>query len=435
MKRALAVCTVLAVLGFSAFGIGTFSGKWVVGLSLIPGPSLSTNSLTLNYEDFGWTFGISLNTVTGSVTTSASGTFGLVDVKASSAFDLTSATYKRSELTAKLMFAGINVTMNARHWLAGNWYSGWGDEPCSPQTAGMQFIFDTKVDPFGVKLTFTDCCTGIYFDNAVLTLKGLNLCCGIALDVEYAFSKLEGFEHLQFTGINIPLCCGVSLDVGITFETKAKSVSITPKFAGLGEGCFTVYGEPYFEGMYWRGINIYGWKIACTLGDCSNATFATGIVTEFTGDLCYNSSDNKYIIIPHGATPPSGYDVVAEDVTYYGVSPEIGLGFQPLYFYYNEESETWYAVAEYETFQLTLCGVGCCGQKWTGAIKVFWADYYELDTTQYTLTEVDLTLFGLHRLAFDISIPIMDAFSTNASFSYNLFTGESTLTVGWTFTF
>jgi len=35
MKRALAVCTVLAVLGFSAFGIGTFSGNWSATVKLL----------------------------------------------------------------------------------------------------------------------------------------------------------------------------------------------------------------------------------------------------------------------------------------------------------------------------------------------------------------------------------------------------------------
>jgi hypothetical protein len=57
----------------------------------------------------------------------------------------------------------------------------------------------------------------------------------------------------------------------------AKTVETGLKFAGLGDACFTVYGDAIKTDNAWTGIDIYGWKIKCALGDCNYVEFLTAL--------------------------------------------------------------------------------------------------------------------------------------------------------------
>jgi len=372
MKRALAVFSVLAVLGFSAFGIGTFSGKWEGKITLLPIPtSLTTNKLTLNYTDFGWTFtGVLslLGSTSDTFDISAKGAFGPFSIEGTMNFDFSPA-YLGAKLVTSLDFAGLSLSFVAVH---GEKYVGPdGDYAtgCQTPSESLTYVLTAKVDPIGVELWFRDCSTGTEFYSADITLKGISLCCGISLDAELVFTKANGFESLSFSGIEIPLCCGVSLTAGVTFTTSGKEVSTGLKWGGVADTCFTVYGdaigEPEENPTEWLGIEIYGWKIHCSLGDCNYVEFLTALNPGYFVDN----------------------NIVA---------------FQP---------------NEFEYMKLGFCGAGCCGGKYTVDLAV----YFKSGTA----------LFGISRIAADMSIPIMSNFTVNVSFS----APDTALSVGWTFTF
>lgn len=165
------------------------------------------------------------------------------------------------------------------------------------------------VDPFPGGLTFT---------YLKLGLEGVPLCCGVTLDLAFSFTK-EGFESLTATAKSIPLCCGISFDTEVEFTTTTKRVSLKPKWAGI-EGCFTVYGDAMFANNVWQGIEVYGFKVRCDLGDCTYAEFLTA----------FNVAKVE--------------EILEEDV------------------FQNDE---------FEYVKLGFCGPGCCGSKWTLDVGLF----------------------------------------------------------------
>lgn len=380
MKRALAVCTVLAVLGFSAFGIGTFSGKWETKINVLPTLSLSYTNLTLNYSDFGWTFtGLFkfLSTGLDSVKITAKGALGPFSLTGNMWFDAAPTPAPMgSDLTTSLDIAGLSLGFTVRHWNKdyASYFFGPSGKPWSPdeepcQTyegqAGMMYIISTKIDPISLKVRFVDCSSGIEFYDAVINLSGIGLCCGISLNAELAFSKEDLFEYLKITGIEIPLCCGVSLTAGVTFTTNGKALDTGFKFAGFGDTCFTVYADATHTGYAWTGIEIYGYKIKCSLGDCNYVEFLTA----------FNVAKVEEIL---------GSDIFSGD--------------------------------EFEYMKLGFCGTSCCGPKYTVALSVYFQE--------------SGSLFGITRIGADMSIPIMDNLTVKVSF-----TSAPTLAVTWTFTF
>jgi len=394
MKRALAVCTVLAVLGFGAFGIGTFSGKWETKIILLPASNLGLDytTLTINYSDFGWTFtSISKFDSTGFVYEKLgfTGPVGPITIKGNMWFDPTAPAYEAADLTTSLDFAGVTFGLTVRHWAAsyaGNFFSNsdstkpWYPDtvPCSgTYSNGLQYIITAKVSPLSLKVRFVDCCSGTTLQDLSVTLSGLGLCCGITYDASLYFTK-AGFQYVQFTAYNvIQLCCGISFDVRVRFGTSYKYVYIKPKFAGFGEACFTVYGDADFGGLTggtwnqvggnaieWAGIKIYGWAIECKIADCNSLKIVT-------------------------ALDPAWYNDNVEDV---------------------------FKQNEFEYVKLSFCGAGCCGGQYTVGLSVFF--------------QQSGSLFGITRIGADMSIPVMSNLTVNVSFDSSV-----SLKVGWTFTF
>jgi hypothetical protein len=382
MKRALAVFSVLAVLGFSGFAMGTFSGEWDTNIHVLPSLQLDYTKLILNYTDFGWTFtSISKFDSSGYVYQKfgATGAFGPFTVKGNMWFDPVNVAYMASDLSTTMDFAGLSLGLTARHWVYPYWNpdNAWYPDtnPCSQQTgdAGLQYILTAKVDPISIKLRFMDCCTGTAFQDLKVNLKGIGLCCGISLNSELYFTK-AGFKYVKFSGINIPLCCGVSLDLAVKFGVDYKAIYVTPKFAGLGEGCFTVYAVPDITGtdssgkatgaISWSGIDVKAWAIECKLGDCNYVKFVT-------------------------ALDPGWYNSNVEEV---------------------------FEGNEFEYMELGFCGAGCCGGKYTVDLSVYF--------------QQSGSLFGITRIGANMSIPVMSNFAVNVSFST-----PNTLDIGWTFTF
>jgi hypothetical protein len=233
-------------------------------------------------------------------------------------FDFSPA-YLGAKLVTSLDFAGLSLSFVAVH---GEEYVGPGADyytGCQTPSESLTYVLTAKVDPIGVELWFRDCSTGTEFYSADITLKGISLCCGISLDAELIFTKAAGFESLSFSGIEIPLCCGVSLTAGVTFTTSGKELSTGFKWGGVADTCFTVYGDALGSYNAWYGIEIYGWKIRCSLGDCNYVEFLTAL--------------------------------------------------DPDYFISNNIVD--FQGNEFEYMKLGFCGAGCCGGKYTVDLAVY----------------------------------------------------------------
>ena len=414
MKRALVVVVALCTLGFAGFSQIAIKGKWDATVRLLPSIGL-TSSLSLTFTVAG--FDITSTTGFGAVgitsqAFSLKGAFGPFSLSGKMRFDPLVPKYEVSQLAASFDFAGIGLGLTVNHWMNDEWdpvyfgYPSGTPNPCgtqSPPLGNLQYILTAKVDPWSVRVRFLDCCTGTAFQDLLVTTK-FPLCCGITLDSEFSFTK-DGFGYLKLSGINVPLCCGVSMDVEITFTEAAKSVTITPKFAGIAEACFTVWGGPIGDWNYpeisWGGIEIYGFKISCTIADCNYLE----IVNAFKV-----AKVNPYL----PAADRFKYDTAVGPLCTDGPSV---------------------AVQERELLKLGFCGPGCCGGKYEVAVRFFFGDV--ISDFGPPVVEV-ARLFDITRLVFTVKIPIMTNFSVSISgtmYSWPAATPCNSLYFGWEFTF
>jgi len=398
MKRALAVCTVLAVLGFAGFSQIVIKGSWEAELCILPSITLSS-SLSLTYTVAGFditsTTGFGATGIT-SQAFSVKGTFGPFSVSGKMRFDPSVPTYEVGQLVTSFDLAGMSIGLTVNHWRDGEWdpgYFGYAStvtDPCPPAITGgnLQYVLTGKIDPLSVRLRYLDCSAGTYFQDLLVTLKGIELCCGIKYNAEVLFTK-EGFDYLSISGINIPLCCGVSLDVGVKYTVGTKSLSITPKFGGFAEACFTVWGGPVGDFtapvVVWNGIEIYGYKISCKITDCNYVEFVNAFnVGEVNKQL---PSADKFTM---------SIDCDEETVT----------------------------LGEFELLKLGFCGPGCCGGKYDVALRIFFG--------------TGGGIFDITRFVYSVSLPIMSNFSVSISGTMYAVSAAgpcSSLCFGWTFTF
>lgn len=393
MKRALAICLAVCTLGFAGFS--QFSGSWTGTMNVLPTLELSTMKLTIKYDTgLGWTL-TSASTFSGSPIAFTSqdftlaGAFGPFTMTGTAKFDPVAVAYVSGTLTGTFTFGGITVSNAITHWLAQQTVCSGLGFVAGPN---MRNVLTLTISPVTAVLTFWDCCTGFFWHSATITLKGVEICCGVKYDLELKLSKANGFDSLKFTFTNLfSLCCGITVDASITYTTTGKSVTVTPKYAGFGEGCVTVYSKGLFTGgdnadLYWNAIRVDGWRIYCKIADCNFAEYVTFLSPENAG-LYF--TPNPFI-------------------TY--VAP-CALGI------------------EFEYMKLGFCGMGCCG------------DQYKIDFSIFfwrPTDPADATLFGISRLASSVTIPFFTGFSLTLNFSHTLVVGclnPTTLSIGWAFTF
>jgi hypothetical protein len=379
MKRALAIAVAVCTLGIAGFSQIALKGSWTATVCLVPETTISS-TLSLTYTVAG--FDITSTTGFGMVGLTAQsfslkGAFGPFKMDGGMRFEVSPPSYSRSWLTTAFDFAGVGISLLVRHWLPGHWDPLWTGDPCLPQTpytAGMQYTFTTTVAPLSIRIRFLDCCYGIEFQDLLVTLKGVDLCCGIKYDAEFSFTKL-GFHSLVLKGISIPLCCGVSLDVAVTYTVTSKSVTITPKFAGFAEACFTVWGDAVWTTPTWSGIRIDAYRIRCTIADC-------------------NYLEYVHAFAPGALTIPKAI-----------------------------RDKFLAACGEYEYLELGFCGPGCCGGRYTVTLRTLWG----------TVTP---GIFGITRFVGTVAIPIMTNFTLNLDFVAPASACASArFCLGWTFTF
>ena len=370
MKRALALT--FAALLFGVAGLAQISGSWSGKIALLPEPGLSYTQLVLNTTVAGFEISSTSKFTSDGFKSQEfgiSGTIGPVEVSGVMGFDAAAPAYAYTDLSTSLNFAGVDITGKAFHGVYpyGQTYFEkhyaplkWTDVCQTPETGStlMLYTVETSVEPISVSARFADCCEGIEFYDLTITLEDLSLCCGIAYDFEFYFTK-AGFDY-ALVSID-PLfepCCGISFGVDVKFTVNGKQV--TPKFSWAGvEGC--VWGDAVQTGTQIAGWELYGYKIYCELAECYSLEFVTA----------FNVSK-------------------VEDI--------IGDVFKP---------------DEFEYIAIGACGPACCGGTWTLDVTVFFGGGTLFDVTRYT---VDTSLPVMDALTLGLSFESPD----NLSLSWEL---------------
>ncbi len=391
MKRALAIAVALCTLGVAGFSQLVFKGSWTATYCPLPvqTPTL-TSTLSLTYTvggfDITGAFEFGLTGLTA-VDFTTRGAFGPFTVSGKMNFDPTVPAYRRSQLVSGFDFGGVAVGLTVNHWLDGSWDAAYfgltGADPCLDVVVGgnLQYVFTAAIAPVSLRVRFLDCSLGTAFQDLRIIVTPIDLCCGIKLTGTFMFTK-AGFDSLGLTGINIPLCCGVSFDIGITYTTTAKTLTVTPRFAGIGDACFTVWAAPTVAGTYiWDGIRVDGFRLRCTIGDCNYVEWV--------------------------------------NVFNFGTGTAVPAAIRGLF---NRAG----ACREFEYFGLGFCGPGCCGGRYTVDLRFFYGEDGTPDG-----------IFGITKFTGAVKLPIMTTFTLDLSFSIPTVAacGTPSFCLGWTFTF
>lgn len=359
MKRALAILAACSLFGFA--GLAQFTGTWDTNIHLLPSSKLGLDytQLTLSYDLAGWTLGSTTKFTSSGYTVqdfSLSGTLGALAVSGSMSFDPSAPAYKSSSISIDLDFAGVAFGLSVDHWDDAYLPDNWSDYCDQTPSALMLYTLTASADPVSAELVFSDCCTGIAFNKATITLSSLSLCCGVTYDVEFAFNKTAGFDYVKFSAYDVfPICCGISFDLSVKFSVDAKTVTITPKMADIGEACFALYADldKSSDGTSIYGLDIYGYKISCTFADC-----------------------NTFEVL-HAWDVSKVEDILDDTDIFQG--------------------------DEFEYFKWSFCGPGCCGGEYSVGISVYFGTSGKL--------------FDITRIAADLSIPLMSNFTLNVKFA------------------
>jgi len=509
MKRALVVCVLLAVLGVAGWSQFTLSGSWKTTLDILPSVGLNSMTLTLNTTFAGFTLSSvsSFNPLYNGFYKQGftlSGALGPFTVSGAMYFDPVAVAYLRAYLAGTLDFAGLKINAGFYHgkgwgytdlgmpaWYGPNWmcaYYGIGchcvNEPglssfitsAQDDVHESTFVLTTKVENIYLGLSFFDShqeivysdgtqtksltVNGFQFGKFIFQATNIELCCGLTYDFELQFDK-SGFQKAKF-GINnlFDICCGLTGDLCVTFGVDYKSVDVIWNWGVVGT-CATVYiGNP--TGFSIDELDIAGWEISCSLGDCSKVLFGTAILEK---DTTYNVLYK--LEYPNGTKAltlyKTGYDgyVSSSGVKYtklfvldnaytYDARMNLALGWgiakvgtpdwtgEPTYTGSTSELPSgadYVAWWDKEGIEATFCGAGCCGGQYTGKLGVYWGDFYAVNSSNGDLTSITPTLFGLSKVTFSLDVPVMTNLSFNFKFSYPLVSTAISLQIGWTFSF
>ena len=405
MMRGIAL-VLTSLICLSATGFAQFGGEWKVMLQVVPSVALETCTLTLKYAiDSSWAISsVSEFDVTGLIDQKfgLSGGFGPLSVTGGISFNpsiqetvdiyypdacdvppdsytLVAPAYKEAWVKTAFTLAGAELALEFHHWAYPYHMEDINDDGeleyywpcCPPQTQTYTlFTFSGKLPPLSLTINLADCCTGIGFRDAIIALTDVPLCCGLTYDAELYFTK-AGFEYFE-TAIELGLCCGLSLEVATRFTVDHKEVRVTPKWNGMGQACFVVYGNVLTGSTLLdiEGLEIYGYKLRCDLSSCS------------------------YVELMH-AFDVSKLESLLKNVKLF-------------------EGD------EFEYWKLGFCGPGCCGGTYTFDVSIYF--------------QPSGSLFGLTRILGNISAPIMANFDLLLSLSVSI-TGGTELAVGWSFRF
>jgi len=362
----------LLLAAFAVSGLGwTLSGTWSAEISLLPLPALRSTELSLVYTTTRWNvasnseFSFPWGWVWQEFNLGSSSP--LAGLSGDVLFGPAIPDFLYAQIVGSMSLGGIEVKVRTAMIgaaLGGPLGGAVGEVALPLGNARFQGILgfgaSLPEDGFtiyhvsGLSKTYaTDPRPGGFqFTEAKLSLTGLSLCCGINHDVTFLFTK-AGFEYVEFVARNLPgFCCGISWDAAVRFAVNEKTIVLTPKWAGI-TGCLTVYGDVRFADHTWDGIEIYGWRVRCELGDCayieSLTAFDVAKVEEILADE----------------------DLFQDD--------------------------------EFAYVKLGFCGPGCCGGR------------YAVDVAVYFVPAG--ALFGINRVTVGMEIPLGPGLTMRARFA------------------
>lgn len=335
---------IVALILFSGLAFGqALSGRWSAKVSLLPPPvALSSMELALRGKLLDWTVGGTAEFfgTDGWVwqTVTAEGPIGPVRAAWTVLFGPLAPSFLYAYGRYGLLLSGVDLTLHTALVGPNGPYTFTGGPSggavLEAQTAlnGLKVSLELGIGARKQDFAIVYAGVGTYqkvfpidpfpggltFHYLKLGAEAVPLCCGVSLDLGFAFTK-AGFDSLTATVKSVPICCGISFDAEVKFTPTAKAVSLKPKWAGI-EGCFTVYGDAKFVGSSWQGIEVYGFKIRCALADCTYAELLTALnVTKVE-------------------------EILEQDI---------------------------FQGAEFEYLKLGFCGAGCCGGKWSLGVSLY----------------------------------------------------------------
>jgi len=254
---AASVVSLLGIIGIA----GGLQGELEAELSLLPYLSLDS-SLELSY---GFGAGTVSSFTQFSLGTwvwqefSGEGSFGPLSWEAHLLFGPSTVDFLYDELVLRTSFAGLELGLYAAQ-LSDAVLGGPADGAAlmvSGEFGEMELesITEFGARPEGIeifhaatglsrKYTTDPRVPGKGLTGEKITLKGLQLCCGLSAETELYLSQTRGFEHLRLLlkGVELWSCPEITADIEVTFELQTKSVVITPEVEAPGIGaCFVPY--------------------------------------------------------------------------------------------------------------------------------------------------------------------------------------------------
>ena len=366
------------VMGLSVGSVGqlALSGSWTSSIRLLPAVGIDT-ALTLQADLGGWKVGGTAEyfATDGYVwqTFDFGGEFGAFDFNWTLLFGPLAPAYLYSLGTVDLSFGGLDFTVYTAHVgpsVPGYFFggpSGGAVLVTKADLAGMKLKavlgFGAQLTPFTITFSGVGTYTktypvdpfpgGFQFTYLELDLEKVPFCCGITLDVGFDFVK-AGFRSLDLTVRAIPICCGVTFDAVVGYTTTSKSVEIVPRWQGI-EGCFSVYGDARFVGNTWQGIEIYGFKLRCALGDCTYLELLTALNVAMVEQI------------------------LDEDI---------------------------FQGPEFEYLKLGFCGPGCCGGKYTLTVTAYFQPMGSLFGLRRLAVEAKVPLMANFTLNLGLGVTV-----------------------------
>ena len=132
--------------------------------------------------------------------------------------------------------------------------------------AELRYSLSLRGGDLNLRLTLLDPVDeALQFKSAWIRLSPLSFCCGLSAAAELSFTK-DGFEYLKLKLKDLlQLCCDISVDATVQFTPTQKSVSLEPWWRYV-RACLRVYGDVVFTDGALEGIELYGFRISCSLG-------------------------------------------------------------------------------------------------------------------------------------------------------------------------
>ena len=133
--------------------------------------------------------------------------------------------------------------------------------------AELRYSLSLRGGDLTLRFTFLDPVDeALHFKSAWLRLSQWSFCCGLSATAELSFTK-DGFEYLKLKLKDLlQLCCDISVDADVQFTPTQKSVSLEPWWR-YARACLRIYGDVVFTDGVFEGIELYGFRISCGLGE------------------------------------------------------------------------------------------------------------------------------------------------------------------------